>query len=528
MAWVAAAIVVAALTALDKSSAARNDARFDAGLFFAAGRLWAEGALPYRDFWDNKPPGIFFVDSIVARAGGGFGALAIVEACAAAITALFFFLLCRRVLREWTCWIGVLLFGLYANQFAFTEGGNLTETYLILPETAAAWLAVGALRRKSTALMAGAGALAACAAIFKPVGLAVAIAASGAMLIETLRAEDSAARRAIAKMFAGLCLGVAAGLAPWVAWAAARGILAEMWNASIAYNMSYVANTSGGWIAQIRRAAFLLGRMAPMWIGVAVLIAFNLARLNVARTPLPVMIAGEDARAVHRSGIGAFALLWLLMDLFGALAGGYAYGHYFLPCVPSLAFAGLLGLEALWGPASPRWRRPARVAVIASLLAWFPLLALQIRHTLKARERSSRYAQEDAALAREVASLAPPGAAILVWGHDFVIHARYGYAIPNRTLSLAHLSKSPRAAEWVRPELEALFASNPPAVIVEPLVPRENLLPLDPTFRAGGSTQWRGQIEIVDWLRRTLADQYAPPARFKKGNRSANLYARKR
>jgi hypothetical protein len=44
---------------------------FDDSLFLKTGEMIAQGALPYRDFYDNKPPGVYYVGALIAWLGGG-------------------------------------------------------------------------------------------------------------------------------------------------------------------------------------------------------------------------------------------------------------------------------------------------------------------------------------------------------------------------------------------------------------------------------------------------------------------------
>src|SRR5215510_14925396 len=48
---------------------------FDDSLYLKAGQLILDGLKPYRDFYDNKPPGIYYLSAAIA-AGGGRGWLA--------------------------------------------------------------------------------------------------------------------------------------------------------------------------------------------------------------------------------------------------------------------------------------------------------------------------------------------------------------------------------------------------------------------------------------------------------------------
>ncbi|MBI2332329.1 MAG: hypothetical protein HYU84_09270, partial [Chloroflexi bacterium] len=43
----------------------------DGGFFLYAGEQIVDGKLPYRDFWDSKGPGIFYINALGLLLGGG-------------------------------------------------------------------------------------------------------------------------------------------------------------------------------------------------------------------------------------------------------------------------------------------------------------------------------------------------------------------------------------------------------------------------------------------------------------------------
>ena len=52
-------------TIIGRSFTALDPEPTDAQLFAYMGLRWLQGGLPYVDFWDNKPPGIFAVNALV-------------------------------------------------------------------------------------------------------------------------------------------------------------------------------------------------------------------------------------------------------------------------------------------------------------------------------------------------------------------------------------------------------------------------------------------------------------------------------
>jgi hypothetical protein len=109
----------------------------DAQLFAYIGLGWLDGRLPYIDVWDFKPPGIFALNAAVfANFPSSFGALAIVEG--------FFIVACAftvyGLLRQWRASrvgaaLGTFTFAVTSNLLFYSDQGNLTEIYVLLPAT---------------------------------------------------------------------------------------------------------------------------------------------------------------------------------------------------------------------------------------------------------------------------------------------------------------------------------------------------------------------------------------------------------
>ena len=68
---VAVALLVAlSVGVLLPNHPAGRDPAEDAGVFFYAAQRLLDGGAPYRDIWDHKPPGVYFVDAVgIALAG---------------------------------------------------------------------------------------------------------------------------------------------------------------------------------------------------------------------------------------------------------------------------------------------------------------------------------------------------------------------------------------------------------------------------------------------------------------------------
>ncbi|MBZ0255924.1 glycosyltransferase family 39 protein, partial [bacterium] len=100
----------------------------DDGLFLYTGQAWAAGELPYRDFSDHKPPGLFFLLSLPCRLFP-FSLVAVKTFLAlwAAMGAVMVYELCRRFTGRFAAGVTLLLYVFFTSQFTTIRTGGLTE-----------------------------------------------------------------------------------------------------------------------------------------------------------------------------------------------------------------------------------------------------------------------------------------------------------------------------------------------------------------------------------------------------------------
>lgn len=100
----------------------------DDGLFLYTGQAWAAGELPYRDFCDHKPPGLFLLLSIPCRVLP-FSLIAVKTFLMGwmALTALALFILCRRYAGAASSLAVTALFVFFTSQYHTIRTGGLTE-----------------------------------------------------------------------------------------------------------------------------------------------------------------------------------------------------------------------------------------------------------------------------------------------------------------------------------------------------------------------------------------------------------------
>ena len=161
----------------------------DQGIYAVVARVMAAGGMPYRDAWDFKPPGIFFLYGL-ARWLGGPGMLAVraLEAVALGSQVVAFGLLTRRFL-------GVAAPGLWGGALATLIHVQLEFWHTGQPESfggpVLAWALVlvsAADGRWSIPRLVSAGCLFGFAGLLKPP------LAGGAVLVALILARDRSRR----------------------------------------------------------------------------------------------------------------------------------------------------------------------------------------------------------------------------------------------------------------------------------------------------------------------------------------------
>jgi len=331
----------------------------DEGEYAYIAQRMLEGDVPYRDAFDQKPPGIFalylaafalFGQSVEAIHGfmylwtlGTLAALhALVSGTAGALAAAF----------------AALAFAVLSIDPRLVATAANTEIFLLLPLVASTALLQRGLERDRAPLWLACGALAAAACWIKPVAAANALFlvlfAAG-----TAFAGGSGGRAArAARRVAWLAGGAAAVSLPVLLALARVDALSAFMDAVVWHNLSYGRNVSLE--KGIRYASAALGDQAP-----SLAACWALALLGLA-------LPGALPRRSH----------WLLGGFALGSAAGVSWGlyfrpHYFVLLLPALCALAGVGAAALARPlaAAPPAARWAGMAALAALVAVPPPVA---------------------------------------------------------------------------------------------------------------------------------------------------------
>ncbi|MCH7814591.1 MAG: glycosyltransferase family 39 protein, partial [Planctomycetes bacterium] len=402
---------------------------YDAWLFAYYGKQLLGGRLLYEQLWDNKPPGIFWLNAAALWLSGGSLAGPIAF-CAVAVTAAagLFLAVARRLYGVTAAGLATVLAVVFLNQQYFHVGCNRPSTFFVVTELAAFGLYIRAATRTGWhwRTLAAAGFCAALGLWFKQSALAVTVAGGvhqAALAITRVNPAGVTMRRlawfgagwvlALVAMGLGILLTADAG------WA---------WHAMVGFNREYfgVAGGSGlrpQWFGSREQIEVLA---LPLLLAVATLV-----HAAARRWQGPPGGSGPSDTDVpvpgHRPPLLLLLLwAWLLVGVYLALLGPHRRLHYFGIALPPLCMLAAHGLHLLLtaGRGKPA-TYPPYYAILA--IVWFGYLLIPpIDNQVRALNFHAyhRYQDPDSdpnqrqATARAIAAHSQPQDALFIWRYD--------------------------------------------------------------------------------------------------------------
>lgn len=467
----------------------------DQGIYAVVARVMRAGGAPYRDAWDFKTPGIFFVYALAQLLfGGGMEAVRWLEVAGLVSLVVAFALYARR-------FTGSVWPGLAGGALAVSGHVWLGFWQTAQPESFGAVLLAWALylataspasARSQRLLWAGAGAAYAAAALLKPPLGGGLLVSYGFAARRTLSGAEPGSR-ASALLGPGVAFGAGAAL-PLVlvlAYLAAKGALGALHEALFEFAPGYTAlNYHSGSLPgfALHTLELLLLRFSPLLpIGVLLLLV------------LPPLAAREREGALHVAGV-------LLFCLAGVALQGRFFPYHYGAAVPLLS---LLAGFGLWKLVLVPWGRSIALGpALLALLVFFTAHALGAHGVVpggflqRVRTVDAGYAY-DAPLRRVAAFVRAhtrPDDAIYVFGFQPML-----YDLAHRRPASRFIYNAPQRAPWFasrgRDALMRDLARDPPAAI---LVESGDVHP----GTAGTSLDSATTLERFPRLARLLARDY--------------------
>jgi hypothetical protein len=360
--WLGLGLVVI-LSCVLRFSIAQIPLERDEGEYAYIADRWLAGDVPYRDAFDQKPPGVFLAYAALFAIGlRSIEAIHWLGHLFVLATAGLVYLVGRRLFSPVVGLAAALAMIVLVMDVSVLGNAANTEVFAILPLTAGMYLAVrlrdlrsrlGATpslqpQRREFCDAALLGCMGGLAVLFKQVALPIVLFQFvAAMWRPGVPTRTSGLLATPLAMLAGF-IAVLGLTCIYFASCGAWGPFVEcVWSHNLAYSGRVSLDLYG----------FMFWRIAR--------------GLGLSQWPLLVAAGvGVWQAAVRRDGAVRPALWWWLSSLVAVSVGGYFRHHYFILVMPPTALVAGYGLEALSRIVEPKRREwQSRVAVVLSVLA---------------------------------------------------------------------------------------------------------------------------------------------------------------
>jgi hypothetical protein len=395
--------------------------RRDSGVFLYLGQQILDGQVPYRDVWDHKGPGVYYLNALGLWLGGGswWGVwwlewLSLAGAALLGYAALSQAFGHRHAVFASLAWLTSLIFIL--------DGGNFTEEYALPFQFAAIylfWESRKSSRPLGYVFMIGVT----LAAVFwlKLNMIGVQLSITIVAVVPIFLSPDRG--RALTWIMA-LLAGVMVVTIPLLAYFAGSGALDELVDAVFRYNFIYTASTLENKVKSALAGLQFLAQSGIAFTAVAAWIIGGLALLSrpkqtgahmpllhVALVGLPVelLLASTSGRTyVH------YYIIWL--PIFAILAARLALDFWSYFASPELTFRQRqIGLKSLWSAA----------LIIAMMLPALTEMLNPVATLLKANYPAP------SPVIKRIQSYTDPDDYLLMWGAE----TSYNFLAERRTPS---------------------------------------------------------------------------------------------
>jgi hypothetical protein len=473
----AMALVIVPLIALSQFIAYWRTDVVDDQMFGYYGWRIVHGARVYLDVWDNKPPGIYWINALGMLLGGG-NYLGVVAVCAAALVVahVAFFVAASSVYKRDAAAVTTVLLGFYLMHAYYTGGTNRTETFLVACELAAVAFYLRGCARDRWWKWYAAGILCGAAFLFKQVGLA----AWGCMGLHTILLVCTRELRVAAGVKRGLLLlGGAAttvGLAGVVL--AREGALGAALFATFAFNRAYFVTGDAAFpynyaSMKLMEDHLLPIMLLPLLMATAAAVHALLWWLRPQYRPAEIEAPLRAAAPVCRASFALFGV-WFVAAFWGAVLSPSRFRHYLVPAIPPLMLAAGYLVNVLLAEGSLLRRLQQRAWVTAAFVimgyfAWGALVE-QFREVSKVLEfRFEQHEQAEwEAVGDAVVRHSGPQDKLQCMGYMPGVYLRARRLNATRFTTTEKVGQVRAEARFVVTELEESLRRDPPALLAMP------------------------------------------------------------
>jgi 4-amino-4-deoxy-L-arabinose transferase-like glycosyltransferase len=409
------------------------------------------GEIPYRDFWDHKPPMIYLINAAGLAIGrNSRWGVWLLECCAILIAAWIGLSIGKKLfgsspaILSMFLWLGTLVFVI--------QGGNFTTEYTLPLQFFALWLVYDIGERDPSpwrwVLLGLTGAVA-----FFTKQTAAGLWAAIVVYTVYRRLTVSKAGLLIRELLF-FSLGVVLVSVAWVAYFAVHGALPQFWSAAFAFNFLYCTDSMD-----------LLSRIKPVLTGMGALTKpgiFQMAITGYFLTLLFILI--KQTKDWRPPALLIIGLIDLPLEFVLLSASGRTFEHYYMVMLPVLALFTGFAFQILFTGLSQWGIRPrteaAVAAGIAAVMLWTSLGGYHYQLTVyQNRLYEPLIAYIDAHSA--------PDDSVLLWGSEPSLYFYSMRAAPTRFMYFAPIYRSGYTNEEMLNEFPDDILDHPPVLIID-------------------------------------------------------------
>lgn len=446
----------------------------DDQMFAYFGWRIAHGATVYRDVWDNKPPGIYWINALAMGLSGGSYA-GVVVACVVALVTAFtsFFIACASVYFRTAATLTTILLSFFLMHGVYTGGTNRTETFLVAFELTAVALYMRGWARDRWWCWLAAGSCAGFAFLCKQTGLA----AWGAMLVHlTLCAVCRDISFLVAVRRAALLVaGVVAIVGAACALLAAQGALADAYYATFGFNRLYFEIGQSQFpysyrnFHQLRNETFPILTL-PYLLATAALIHSALWRMRPLLRPQEIDVQVRRMSPVCPRHM-VMLFIWWAAAAYGATLSPHYFRHYIIPSIPPLIMMGgyILSMMVTEQRLLQRLQQRAWVTLAFVAMGWFALDAVirqwESMSVIWIERVELHQPAEWEPIAASIAQITNPDDKIQCWGYQPGVYLWSKRANTCRFTTTEKVGQIGERARFVLDELDEKLRAEPPVAI---------------------------------------------------------------
>lgn len=344
----------------------------DSGFFAVGGQRILSGDLLYRDFWDTKPPGVFYLNAFAISVGGpNPWTIWWLETVWVSITIISLALILGKLAGALPAFLATILFTLTTLHPQIIGGGNFTELYALLPLVLTLGATAAYFFSAKYRWVVVIGVLTATAFVFKQNTIALGLASLVVVLLEALRVENW---RRVLKPISAFGIGFLPLVLLIVGYWAQQDALDDLWSVLFRQNISYIREGASltGFYATARKIVVEQPVAALSLISAASFAVFLIRSRpqDLAHWAAPGS-AGRSSRGASMTEDWVFlaAFLSLPLEILLIALSGRSFGHYFLVPLPAMAAASAYLFSAILGGTPRVWARDPWFAPVLVVLA---------------------------------------------------------------------------------------------------------------------------------------------------------------